>query len=107
MTTSTSSSLLPRLGFRLRRISRLPMFIDMYEVATFQSICEKLWAIHSQPPFDTGLPRPILIGQMRNMMSDDLPERWKGVLDTRKGCSSDDEPGRSLQTWLENINTLR
>ncbi|KAJ5413494.1 hypothetical protein N7465_005799 [Penicillium sp. CMV-2018d] len=59
-----------------------------------------------QPPFDSFLITPtILVGQMQEMASDDLPERWHGIWETMKG--DHDEPPSStvpnLQEWLEEL----
>ncbi|KAJ5484559.1 hypothetical protein N7453_012027 [Penicillium expansum] len=59
-----------------------------------------------QPPFDTLLITPIiLVGQMQEMASDDLTERWNKIWETMKG--DDDEPTDNtvpnLQEWLEEL----
>lgn len=57
-----------------------------------------------QPPFDTFLiTPPILIGQMCELASDDLPQRWRGTLDTMNEGSSDEDTGLNLQKWLEEL----
>ena len=57
-----------------------------------------------QPPFDTFMITPkILVGQMRNMASDDLPERWHERWNTMN--ANDEKTPESdvynLQEWLE------
>ncbi|KAJ5237410.1 hypothetical protein N7489_007501 [Penicillium chrysogenum] len=59
-----------------------------------------------QPPFDNFLiTPPILIGQMQEMASDDLPKRWQNIWDTMdKGedvTAGSSEP--NLQEWLEEV----
>ncbi|KAJ5309333.1 uncharacterized protein N7443_001794 [Penicillium atrosanguineum] len=59
-----------------------------------------------QPPFDTFLITPaILIGQMHEMASDDLPKRWQKIWDTMdKGDDvTAESPGPNLQEWLEEV----
>lgn len=59
-----------------------------------------------QPPFDTFFITPrILVDQMREMASDDLPERWQGIWDTMN-AGDDIKPqssGPNLQEWLEEV----
>jgi serine/threonine protein kinase len=57
-----------------------------------------------QPPFDTFLlTPPILIGQMCEMASDDLPKKWQSTLDTMNEGSSDKDTELNLQKWLEEV----
>jgi len=57
-----------------------------------------------QPPFDTFLLTPqILIGQMCEMASDDLPERWQHTVDGMNVGSNDEDTGLNLQKWLEEL----
>ncbi|KAL3465109.1 serine protein kinase [Aspergillus heterothallicus] len=57
-----------------------------------------------QPPFDNAMTTPpILIGQMREMASDDLPERWMKLANTMRESKQADLPGISLQEWLEEV----
>ncbi|KAJ5547573.1 hypothetical protein N7513_004807 [Penicillium frequentans] len=59
-----------------------------------------------QPPFDTFLiTPPILISQMHEMASDDLPERWQKIwdkMDKGDGVTAE-SPGTNLQEWLEEL----
>ncbi|KAJ5195449.1 uncharacterized protein N7498_008887 [Penicillium cinerascens] len=59
-----------------------------------------------QPPFDTFLiTPPILVGQMQEMATDDLPRRWQKIWDTmNKGNDvTAESPGPNLQEWLEEV----
>ncbi|KLJ09852.1 hypothetical protein EMPG_14723 [Blastomyces silverae] len=60
-----------------------------------------------QPPFDTFMTTPtILVGQMREMASDNLPERWQGIWDvtkTQNGMAVE-AAGPNLQEWLEEVH---
>ena len=59
-----------------------------------------------QPPFDTFFLTPtILVGQMREMASDNLPERWQEVWDTMnaKDGITTERSGPNLQEWLEEV----
>ncbi|CAI7596318.1 unnamed protein product [Penicillium glandicola] len=59
-----------------------------------------------QPPFDTVMITPkILVGQMREMASDSLPERWQEIWDkmnTDDGGTAE-STGPNLQDWLEEV----
>lgn len=59
-----------------------------------------------QPPFDTFLITPtILVGQMREIATDDLPERWQERWDTMKAGAgiTTESTGPDLQVWLEEM----
>ncbi|EGC43880.1 protein kinase [Histoplasma capsulatum var. duboisii H88] len=59
-----------------------------------------------QPPFDTFFITPaILVGQMREMASDDIPERWQGIWDTMNTGDgrATENTGSNLQEWLEEV----
>ncbi|KAF7715949.1 Uncharacterized protein PECH_004628 [Penicillium ucsense] len=59
-----------------------------------------------QPPFDTFLiTTPILISQMQEMASDDLPKRWQKIWDTMdKGDDvTAESSGPNLHEWLEEV----
>jgi hypothetical protein len=57
-----------------------------------------------QPLFDTFLLTPtILIGQMQEMASDDMPERWQGMLGRMNVGSGDESTGLDVQKWLEEV----
>ncbi|GAD93487.1 conserved hypothetical protein [Paecilomyces variotii No. 5] len=57
-----------------------------------------------QPPFDSFLITPeILVGQMREMASDELPQRWQAQWETMAQTTTMENSGRNLQEWLEEI----
>ncbi|KAJ5172788.1 protein kinase [Penicillium capsulatum] len=59
-----------------------------------------------QPPFDIFLLTPkILVDQMLDIATDDLPERWQNIRETMNaGDSKTTEiTGPSLQQWLEDM----
>ncbi|CAI7610790.1 unnamed protein product [Penicillium palitans] len=59
-----------------------------------------------QPPFDSFLITPtILVGQMQEMASDDLPERWHAIWEMMKGDNDEppDTTAPNLQQWLEEL----
>ncbi|KGO77099.1 hypothetical protein PITC_024550 [Penicillium italicum] len=77
-----------------------------YRVDLWSMGCMLFELFVGQPPFDTFLITPtILVAQMQEMASDELPERWHEKWETMK--SSDDEPTEStapdLQEWLEEL----
>lgn len=77
-----------------------------YRVDLWSMGCMLFELFVGQPPFDSFLITPtILVGQMQEMASDDLPERWHGIWETMKG--DHDEPPDSnapnLQEWLEKL----
>lgn len=46
----------------------------------------------------------ILVGQMRDMATDDLPERWQGKWNTMNaGTIATENTGLNLQEWLEEV----
>lgn len=45
----------------------------------------------------------ILVGQMREMASDELSTRWKDSFETMNDGSTEETPGPSLQKWLEEM----
>ncbi|KAG5301304.1 protein kinase [Histoplasma ohiense] len=54
-----------------------------YRVDLWSMGCMLFELFTGQPPFDTFFITPaILVGQMREMASDDIPERWQGIWDT-------------------------
>ncbi|KAK9237325.1 kinase-like domain-containing protein [Lipomyces kononenkoae] len=57
-----------------------------------------------QPPFDSFLITPtILFGQMREMASDAVPERWQDSYKTTDDRITGETSGPALQEWLEEI----
>ncbi|CAG7926198.1 unnamed protein product [Penicillium olsonii] len=57
-----------------------------------------------QPPFDSSLTTPkILVGQMRDMASDDFPRRWHEIWNGMDGDEDIVEPGPNLQERLEEV----
>ncbi|CAG8068674.1 unnamed protein product [Penicillium nalgiovense] len=59
-----------------------------------------------QPPFDTFLITPaILVGQVREMATDELPERWQHEWNTRNtgDVMPTESTGPNLQEWLEEV----
>ncbi|EDN07449.1 conserved hypothetical protein [Histoplasma mississippiense (nom. inval.)] len=77
-----------------------------YRVDLWSMGCMLFELFTGQPPFDTFLITPtILVGQMREMASDDLPERWQGIWDTMNAGDgrATENTGPSLQKWLEEV----
>ncbi|KKA16432.1 Uncharacterized protein T310_9975, partial [Rasamsonia emersonii CBS 393.64] len=57
-----------------------------------------------QPPFDSFLITPtILVGQMREMATDALPERWQDLWKTMDDKAAAEISGPALQEWLEDM----
>ncbi|QQK43759.1 Protein kinase [Penicillium digitatum] len=59
-----------------------------------------------QPTFDTFMITPtLLVGQMQEMASDDLPNRWHEIWDKMNGDNDEltDNPAPTLQEWLEEL----
>ncbi|KOS47027.1 hypothetical protein ACN38_g1996 [Penicillium nordicum] len=77
-----------------------------YRVDLWSMGCMLFELFVSQPPFDTVLiTPPILVNQMREMASDDLPERWHKIWETMKVDDSKptEGPVPNLQEWLEEL----
>ncbi|CAI7577538.1 unnamed protein product [Penicillium discolor] len=78
-----------------------------YRVDLWSMGCMQLFELFvGQPPFDTFLiTPPILVDHMREMASDDLPERWHKIWETRKADDSEPREGPvpNLQEWLEEL----
>jgi serine/threonine-protein kinase SRPK3 len=57
-----------------------------------------------QPPFDSIMTTPtILVRQMLEMASDDLPERWQKSWHDMEAVSPGEASNDTLQSWLEAI----
>ncbi|OJD15291.1 CMGC protein kinase [Emergomyces pasteurianus Ep9510] len=77
-----------------------------YRVDLWSMGCMLFELFTGQPPFDNFLITPtILVGQMREMASDDLPKRWQGIWDTMNAGDgrATENTGPSLQEWLEEV----
>ncbi|KAJ5240623.1 uncharacterized protein N7469_002214 [Penicillium citrinum] len=75
-----------------------------YRVDLWSMGCMLFELFVGQPPFDTFLLTPrILIGQMCEMASDDLPKRWQESFDTMNEGTSDEDTALDLQKWLEEV----
>ncbi|CAG8374603.1 unnamed protein product [Penicillium salamii] len=76
-----------------------------YRVDLWSMGCMLFELFTGQPPFDSFLTTPnILVGQMRDMASDDLPGRWHGMWNEMNAeASGTFEPGPNLQEWLEEV----
>ncbi|KAF9893864.1 hypothetical protein FE257_010034 [Aspergillus nanangensis] len=78
-----------------------------YRVDLWSMGCMQLFELFvGQPPFDTFLITPaILVGQMREMASDDLPKKWEGMWNSMN-IGTDmitEETGPNLKDWLEEV----
>ncbi|CAG8018054.1 unnamed protein product [Penicillium olsonii] len=75
-----------------------------YRVDLWGMGCMLFELFTGQPPFDSFLTTPkILVGQMRDMASDDLPRRWHEIWNGMDGDEDIVEPGPNLQEWLEEV----
>ncbi|KAJ6009042.1 hypothetical protein N7522_004058 [Penicillium canescens] len=77
-----------------------------YRVDLWSMGCMLFELFVGQPPFDTFLITPkILVSQMREMASDDLPERWHEIWDTMNAGDGRiiESTGPNLQEWLEEV----
>ncbi|KAJ5322394.1 hypothetical protein N7452_010683 [Penicillium brevicompactum] len=77
-----------------------------YRVDLWSMGCMLFELFMGQPPFDSFLITPgILVGQMREMAGDNLPERWhdKWKRMSAGGYSTAEEPGPNLQEWLDEV----
>ncbi|KAJ5824273.1 hypothetical protein N7447_006613 [Penicillium robsamsonii] len=78
-----------------------------YRVDLWSMGCMLFELFVGQPPFDTFLITPtILVGQMREMVTDELPERWqdkwKAMMKTGDTMATE-STGPNLQEWLEEV----
>ncbi|KAJ5550785.1 hypothetical protein N7461_005483 [Penicillium sp. DV-2018c] len=77
-----------------------------YRVDLWSMGCMLFELFVGQPPFDTYLITPtILVGQMREMATDELPERWQekwNAMNTGDAVATE-STGPSLQEWLEEV----
>ncbi|KAJ6070587.1 hypothetical protein N7467_011906 [Penicillium canescens] len=76
------------------------------ELVRNQTVWQLFELFVGQPPFDTFLITPtILVGQMREMASDDLPERWHDIWDKMNAGDgrTAENTGPNLQEWLEEV----
>ncbi|KAJ9362140.1 hypothetical protein DTO027B9_571 [Paecilomyces variotii] len=75
-----------------------------YRVDLWSMGCMLFELFVGQPPFDSFLITPaILVGQMREMASDALPERWRDAWKTMDDKAITEESGPSLKEWLEDM----
>ncbi|OQE05541.1 hypothetical protein PENVUL_c023G08309 [Penicillium vulpinum] len=77
-----------------------------YRVDLWSMGCMLFELFAGQPPFDTFLiTPPILVGQMREMVSDELPERWHKIWDMMNADDGETPEGTApnLQEWLEEV----
>lgn len=77
-----------------------------YRVDLWSMGCMLFELFVGQPPFDTFLITPaILVGQMREMATDELPERWQHEWNTMNtgDVMATESTGPNLQEWLEEV----
>ncbi|CEL03982.1 hypothetical protein ASPCAL05116 [Aspergillus calidoustus] len=77
-----------------------------YRVDLWSMGCMIFELFTGQPPFDSFMITPsILISQMREMATDDLPKRWQKMADMIcEGEKLDaEDPAPNLQEWLEEV----
>ncbi|KAJ5430932.1 hypothetical protein N7445_008664 [Penicillium cf. griseofulvum] len=77
-----------------------------YRVDLWSMGCMLFELFVGQPPFDAFMIKPAsLVGQMREMATDDLPERWQEKWNTMKAGDSmaTECSGYNLQEWLEEV----
>ncbi|KAK9234916.1 CMGC/SRPK protein kinase [Lipomyces kononenkoae] len=85
----------PEVIFR----DRLDYHVDLWSMG-----CMLFELFVGQPPFDSFLITPtILVGQMREMASDALPERWQDSYKTMDDRIIGEISGPALQEWLEEM----
>ncbi|OAX84919.1 CMGC/SRPK protein kinase [Emergomyces africanus] len=83
---------------------RIDYRVDMWSMGCMVRQLFELFT--GQPPFDIFLITPtILAGQMQELASDDLPERWQGIWDTMntEDSRATEKTGSNLQEWLEEV----
>ncbi|QQK42274.1 protein kinase [Penicillium digitatum] len=77
-----------------------------YRVDLWSMGCMLFELFVGQPPFDTFLITPtILVGQMREMATDEIPERWQDKWNTMNtgDVMATESTGPNLQEWLEEV----
>ncbi|PGH01512.1 hypothetical protein GX51_05199 [Blastomyces parvus] len=77
-----------------------------YRVDLWSMGCMLFELFVGQPPFDTFMITPtILVGQLREMATDDLPERWQEKWNTMNAGDgmTTESCGSNLQEWLEEV----
>ncbi|KAK9369431.1 kinase-like domain-containing protein, partial [Lipomyces kononenkoae] len=85
----------PEVIFR----DRLDYHVDLWSMG-----CMLFELFVGQPPFDSFLITPTtLVGQMREMASDALPERWQDSYKKMGDRITGEIPGPALQEWLEEM----
>ncbi|KAL1858582.1 hypothetical protein Plec18167_003547 [Paecilomyces lecythidis] len=75
-----------------------------YHVDLWTMGCMLFELFVGQPPFDSFLITPeILVSQMLEMTSDELPKRWQAPWETMSQNITIDTSGPNLQEWLEEM----
>ncbi|KAF2126322.1 hypothetical protein P153DRAFT_377938 [Dothidotthia symphoricarpi CBS 119687] len=75
-----------------------------YRVDLWSMGCMLFELFVGQPPFDSFMTTPtILVRQMLEMASDELPKRWQPAWDVMNSVSPDDRSDYTLQGWLEEV----